>query len=74
MKFDEFHNGLRILTSLDRHVLEDAGVIPIGDHNAWGIFRKDPFRWFIRADDAAAHKLFELVQRRHVSGAWMSDG
>lgn len=60
----EFSNALRIMTSLDRHELEHAGVLPIGDHNAWGTFRRDPFRWFIRADDDAAKRLFELIQSR----------
>jgi hypothetical protein len=33
-----------------------------GDHNAWGTFRRDAFRWFIRADDETA--LFTLIERR----------
>ena len=64
MTFDQFHNGLRILLSIDRHELEAAGVIRVGDHNAWGEFRRDPFRWLIRADDSQAPKLWAIVQRR----------
>lgn len=67
MNFADFHNGLRILLSIDRHELEAAGVIKINDHNAWGEFRRDPFRWFIRADDIAAPKLWAIVQRRQKS-------
>lgn len=65
----EFSNALRIMTSLDRHELEDAGILPKGDHNAWGTFRRDPFRWFIRADDAAASKLFILICQRQARAA-----
>ena len=64
MTFAEFHNALRILLSIDCHELEMAGVIKIGDVNAWGEFRRDPFRWLIRADDKAAPKLWAIVQRR----------
>ncbi len=59
-----FSNVLWVMTSLDRHELEQAGVLPIGDHNAWGTFKRDPFRWYIRADDAAAGKMFALVMQR----------
>lgn len=60
----DFSNALRIMTALDRDQLEHAGVLPVGDHNAWGTFRRDPFRWFVRADDGAQTKLFELIRRR----------
>lgn len=64
MTFADFHNGLRILTGIDRHELEAAGVIKANDHNAWGEFRRDPFRWFVRADDATASKLWTIIERR----------
>lgn len=60
----EFHNGLRILLNIDRDELVAAGVIRHGDHNAWGEFRRDPFRWFIRANDERADKLWELMKKR----------
>jgi hypothetical protein len=64
MTKNEFHNALRILTSIDAHELEAAGVIRHADHNAWGTFRRDPYRWFIRADDATAEKLWKIIERR----------
>ena len=64
MTFAEFHNALRILTNIDRHELEAAGVIEANDHNAWGEFRRDPFRRFIRSDDATAAKLWAIIERR----------
>jgi hypothetical protein len=56
---------LRILVSLDLPDLTAAGVMRAGDHNAWGTFRRDPFRWFIRADDETACKVWTLIERRH---------
>ncbi len=64
MQFAEFHNALRILLNIDRCELEVAGIIKPGDHNAWGAFHRDPFRWFIRADDSQAPKLWALIERR----------
>ncbi len=60
----DFHNRLRILIGIDRDELVAAGVIPQGDHNSWGTFRRDPLRWLIRADDATAEKLWTLIERR----------
>lgn len=59
-----FSNVLRVMTALDRHELEQAGVLPIGDHENWSMFRRDPFRWYIGADDFAQDTLFALVMRR----------
>ncbi len=64
MTFAEFHNGLRILLNIDRDELEAAGVIQHGDRRAWGEFRTDPFRWFIRASDERADKLWTLMKER----------
>ena len=59
-----FHNALRILLNIDRDELEEEHVIPLGDHNAWGTFHRDPFRWFIRASDDQAERLWTIIQRR----------
>lgn len=64
MDLRDFHNRLRIMISIDRHELEAAGVIAHGDHNAWGTFHRDPFRWLIRCDDESAAKLWALIERR----------
>ncbi len=64
MTLREFHHGLRVLLNIDRHELDAAGVIRRGDHNAWGTFRRDPYRFLIRADDATAERLWEIMQRR----------
>lgn len=65
MRMADFHNMLRILVSLDLHDLVAGGVIGRDDLNAWNSFRTDPFRWFIRADDETARKLWTLIERRH---------
>jgi len=64
MTLSEFHNALRILTSIDMRELEEAGIIAHQDLTAWGLFRRDPFRWFIRADDVKAAALFAIIERR----------
>lgn len=66
MTFAEFHNSLRILTSIDKHELIEAGVLDHSepDHSVWIAFRDDPFRWLIRADDETAAKLWTIIERR----------
>lgn len=64
MTFDEFHNALRIMASLDEHELVAASVIESDDKGAWGDFTADPYRWFIRAADQDAVKLWALIQSR----------
>lgn len=68
MTFAEFHNALRILLNIDRDELEAAKILPVGDHNAWGAFKRDPFRWFIRSSDDQAHRLWEIIERRQAGG------
>lgn len=64
MKAEEFHNALRVLLHIDRHELERAGIIGRTDHDAWGQFRRDPFRWAIRADDDTYMKLWSIIKAR----------
>lgn len=64
MDFEKFHNVLRVLRSIDRDELEAAGVLKAGDHNQWGVFRRNPFMWLIRAEDWRARKVWEIVKRR----------
>ncbi|MGE9266410.1 hypothetical protein ACQKHB_23060 [Escherichia coli] len=62
MTIREFHNGLRVLLNLDMHELESAGVL---DSPAeWDKFTGDPYRYFIRANDDKANRLWNLMQRR----------
>ena len=64
MNLPEFHNALRILLNLDCHELESAGILPTTDAAAWERYQRDPFRFFIRADDATADRLWELIGTR----------
>lgn len=68
MDFDEFHNALRIMLSIDMHELVSAGIIAPGDIAAWTAFSSNPFRWFIRADDDQAQRLWTIIQERHRRG------
>ena len=62
MTLREFHNGLRVLLNIDAHELEAAGIL---DASAdWTKFTADPYRYFIRASDDKADKLWMLMQRR----------
>jgi hypothetical protein len=60
----DFHNGLRLLLNIDRHELVREGVIQADDHNSWGEFRRDPFRYFIRVDDEKAARIWAIMERR----------
>lgn len=65
MTFREFHNALRIMISIDSHDLVQAGLIKHDDVNAWGTFHRDPYRWFIRASDKNARKLWAIIEERN---------
>jgi len=62
--FRMFHNALRIMRSLDRDILENAGVLRAGDHEQWEEFRRDPYVWILTAPDFEANLLFRLVENR----------
>jgi hypothetical protein len=62
MSFHRFHNALRILLSTDRVDLDDAGL-PLNNAD-WAKFQADPFRFFIKANDTTAQKLWALVEAR----------
>jgi len=64
MTLREFHNALRVLRSIDRHELVDFGVLAADDDAKWAAFQADPYRWFIRADDATAQSLWTIIVRR----------
>ena len=55
----EFHNALRILRSIDSHEL--------GDPEWWPKFRDDPYRFFIRCNDADRETIWKIVERRQTA-------
>lgn len=59
-----FHNRLRILTSIDKHEMVDAGVIDGDEPLQWTNFWHDPYKWFICCPDDQASKLFGIIQKR----------
>ena len=61
-EFRRFHNALRILTNLDSSELIAAGVIDT-ILEFWR-FSDDPYRFFIRADDARVAAFWTLIQSR----------
>ena len=68
MNFNEFHNGLRILLNIDRDEVARA-LSPLYENAAdWDEsvtrFMANPHMWFIRAPDAEADAIWELVEGR----------
>jgi len=62
MTLRRFHNALRILIGIDLDELRTAGVVIADDQ--WISFRDDPYRWFIRASDSDAEKVWKIIEAR----------
>jgi len=59
MDFNEFHNALRILCwNIDRR------EVPWMTANQWTAFNYNPTAWFVRANDADAHRIFVVIEAR----------
>lgn len=56
MTFAEFHNGLRLLNSIDAHEL--------GNPDWWPTFRKDPYLFLICAGDERADIIWAAMETR----------
>lgn len=63
MKQNEFHNGLRILRSVDRDELEASLNERLPDRK-WEKFSDDPYRFFIGADDETADAIWRCIAAR----------
>ncbi len=57
-----FRDRLRILDSIDFDELAMHSIID--DLVVWQAFRRDPFRWLIRADDERAERIWQLIEAR----------
>jgi len=66
MRFEAFHNALRILRSIDQHEMVAAGALCDGDQSGWVRFRDDPYRWFITANDDQARAVWSIIEQRQV--------
>lgn len=56
MTFAEFHNGLRLLNSID--------ASEIGNPDWWPEFRDDPFRFLMRCPDLYAGVIWRAMEKR----------
>ena len=56
MTFGEFHNGLRLLRSIDSHELDDPPW--------WKEFRDNPYYFFIRCSDESAQRIWKVMLQR----------
>ena len=59
-----FHNRLRILMSIDKHELVEAGVFSIDNDEAWAAICRNPWRYFIGCSDEQNKKLWSIIQKR----------
>lgn len=70
MELAEFHNGLRVLQSINRPEMEESGVLDQDTEEVanlnWKYFREDPFNWFIQASDEKAELLWGIMRNRGV--------
>ena len=64
MDFVSFHTVLMTLMVLDQQELVDAGALADRDYEAWDAFKAAPARWFLKADDAIAEAVWEVIWRR----------
>lgn len=56
MTFEEFHNGLRLLNSIDASEL--------GDPEWWPDFQRDPYRFMVRCSDEDADVIWRAMKKR----------
>ena len=62
MTKDEFHNALRILSSIDWPEFAEANIAV--KYTEWLHFCRKPYEWFITANDENADKLWTIIERR----------
>ncbi|WP_420104528.1 hypothetical protein [Bosea sp. (in: a-proteobacteria)] len=60
-----FHNRLRILLNIEPHEFDAAGLTL----DQWRDFDADPYRFFIRAGDATAARIWSIVEKREARRA-----
>ena len=59
MTFNEFHNALRILCwNIERR------EVPWMTASQWWEYQKDAAEWFVRANDADAHRIWAIIEAR----------
>ena len=64
MTYDDFYEGLRLLSQLKRQELSLLQAFTEDDWQSWADFRRDPLRWFLRADDHRAAAVWSAIERR----------
>jgi hypothetical protein len=61
---DRFMNALRILHSIDKHELADAGV-RFGEFGfTWEWFRENPAKALVAASDYTIDQVYSIIERR----------
>jgi hypothetical protein len=62
MTYEEFNEGLRLLSQLQRQELIYLHAFTEDDYQAWADFKRDPLRWFLRADDHRAAAVWSAIE------------
>ena len=68
MTLNEFHNGLRLLRSIDLYELQAQELwrepMSYNDEKSWIKFRDNPHDFLIRCDDNTAAKIWAAMEKR----------
>jgi hypothetical protein len=61
MTYEDFREGQHLLAQLERHELVHLRAVTEDDYQAWADFKRDPLRWFLRADDHRAASVWVAI-------------
>lgn len=66
MNAQSFVNACRIIMNLDKHVLEEAGVLVPGQVGGsdWDRLNRDPFMFLVKLPDERLERLWALIEAR----------
>lgn len=67
LSYNDFHNLTRLMWNVDFD--EFSAAIPRNATAKWAKFSENPHLFFVRADDTTAFALWEVISRRHSTGA-----
>jgi hypothetical protein len=63
VNYDDFADGLRLLSQLERQELIYLHAFVEDDYQAWADFKRDPLRWLLRSDDHRAAAVWAAMER-----------
>ena len=63
MNYDDFSDGLRLLSQPERQELIYLHAFMEDDYQAWSDFKRDPLRWLLRSDEHRAAAVWAAMER-----------